>query len=162
MRADVAMNDLERAPRRVLHLVRFVKACARVGEDAQEHPRRNLEALALARSIELRERVALDVLHREIEDLVLLAEVEDLRDVRVLDARGDARLVEEHLLEANVRGELRQDRLDGDELLEAVFASLARDPDARHSPLGDGAQELVAIELIARRKRGGVEGGARH
>ncbi len=120
------------------------------------------ESLALAGAIELRERVAVDVLHDQVEDLVLLAEVEDLRDVGVLDARSDARLVEEHLLEAHVRGELREDRLDGDELLEAVLASLARDPDARHPPLGDGAQQLVAIELVARRKRGGVEGGARH
>ena len=162
MRADVAVDDLERAPRAVLHLVRFVQAGAGVGQHAQEHPRRDPEPLALARAVELRERVALDVLHGQVEDLVLLAEVEDLRDVRVLDARGDARFVEEHLLEAHVRRELREDCLDGDELLEAVFAPLPRDPDARHPALGDGAEQLVAIELIARRERRGVEGGARH
>ena len=92
----------------------------------------------------------------------MVAEIEDLGDVRVLDARRDARLVEKHSVETGITRKVRQDGLDRDELLEAMFAALPRDPHARHAALCDRAQEFVAIELIARRKRGGVEGGACH
>ena len=83
---------------------------------------------------------------------MLLADVENLGRVGVLDARRDARFVAEHLLERGIRRELREDRLDRDQLLEAVLARLPRDPHRRHPPFGDGAEQLVAIELEARRE----------
>ena len=49
------------------------------------------------RADEARERVALDVLHHEVVAGLALADLEDGDDVRVVDARGEARLVEEHL-----------------------------------------------------------------
>ncbi len=76
---------------------------------------------------------------------MLLSEVEDLRSVRVLDPRRDAGLVEKHLLEAFVRGELRKDRFDGYELFEPVLAVEPREPDGGHSAVRDGAQTLIAI-----------------
>jgi hypothetical protein len=87
---------------------------------------------------------------------VLLAEVDDAGDVEVLDARGDARLVEEHLPETVVRRVLRQDGLDGDQLLEAVLAALARNPHARHTALGERPEQLVAVEPVPRRQRRSV------
>ena len=50
------------------------------------------------------------------------AEVVDLDDVAVRERRVDARLGEQHVDEALVRGEVREDALDGDELLEALRA----------------------------------------
>ena len=77
--------------------------------------------------------------------------IENLRDVRMLDARRDPRLVEEHVLEAHVRRVLRKDRLDRDELLEAVLSLEPRDPNARHAPFRDRAEELVTVEPTPRR-----------
>jgi hypothetical protein len=103
--------------------------------------------------MQARQRVAVDPLHHEVEHVVLLAEVEDVGDVLVVDQRGDARLVEEHPLEARVVGQAWEDRLDRDELLEAALADLARDPHRRHAPLADGGEHLVAIDPEARRQR---------
>ena len=84
---------------------------------------------------------------------MLLADVEDLGDVRVLDPRRDPRFVLEHLLETRVGGELREYRFDRDEFLEAVLARMSGDPHACHSPLCDRAEQLVAIQLEAGRER---------
>jgi hypothetical protein len=94
-----------------------------VGQEAQRHARRKREPHLRRELAHLGERVAVDPLHHDVEDLLLFAEVEDLRDVRVLDARRDARLVEEHLLEARVAAELRSDGLHREELLEAPLAA---------------------------------------
>jgi hypothetical protein len=52
---------------------------------------------------EARARRPVDVLHRHVELAVLLAEVEHLHDVRVAQARADARLVDEHRDEVGSR-----------------------------------------------------------
>src|SRR5438067_1842362 len=64
------------------------------------------------------------------------------------DPRSDARLVEEHRLELRVRNELGLDRLDGEQLLEASFATKARKPDARHAARRDRAEQLVPIQSV--------------
>ncbi len=111
---------------------------------------RDAHAVAHGRAVQRRQRVAVDVLHHEVGDVVLLSDVEDLGDVRVLDARRDVGLVEEHALEALVVGEPREDGLDGDQLLEPVLARLAGHPHLGHPALRDGAEQLVAIQLEAR------------
>ena len=116
------MDDPEQRARRLRELVRRVKAPAHVGHDAQDDARRDEHALLASVRCDGRERVAVDVLHDQVSDVVLLADVENLRDVRVLDARRDPRLVQEHLLKTRRPPRTRQDRLDGDELLEAVLA----------------------------------------
>src|SRR5438309_2009592 len=99
-------------------------------------------------SRDLRERLAVDELHHDVEDAVLLAEIEDVRDVRMLDARRDARLVEEHLLKARVVAELGLDRLDGVELLEVTLAAQPREPHGGHAAGRNGTQKLVSIEPV--------------
>jgi hypothetical protein len=81
---------------------------------------------------------------------VLVAEVDDLDDVRVVDARGEARLVEEHGLELGVVADRREHRLDGDELLEAPRSDHARGPHGRHPAVRDGHEDLVAAQRVAR------------
>ena len=68
---------------------------------------------------EPRERLALHVLHDEEELAVGLHDVERRHHVRVADARGEARLVEEHRDELGVLGELRVEALDRDGAREA-------------------------------------------
>ena len=60
-----------------------------------------------------------DVLHGEEVAALGLAEVEDLHHVRVVELRGQLRLAEEHLHERRVLGQVRQDALDHQRLLEA-------------------------------------------
>jgi hypothetical protein len=81
---------------------------------------------------------------------VLVAELDDLDRVGVPDAGREARLVEEHRLEGRVVAELRQHRLDGDDLLEAAGSHEARRPDGRHPSTGDRHEELVAAQRVSR------------
>jgi hypothetical protein len=149
LRRDIAVDDAEGLAVFAAELVGGVETAARVREDPQRHAGRQRQPLPLHRAHDLGQRVAVDPLHREVEDVVLLAEIHDLSHVRVLDLRRDARLVEEHPLEARVLRELRKDHLDRDELLEAVLAAEPRHPHARHAALRDGAEQLVAVEPIA-------------
>ena len=88
--------------------------------------------------------------------LLLLAELVDLADVRMVHARGDARLVEEHPLELRLLGEVREDRLQRDELLEPTLTVQARRPDARHAAARDRHEQLVPTEARARLHRAEV------
>ena len=124
---------------------------ARVGDDARGEARLHRRHLPGAAQ-DVDERLAVDPLHREVEDLALLAELVDLADVRVMNDRRDARLVEEHPLELGLLGEVREDRLDRDGLREAALAVLARRPHARHAALRDGDEQLVATEARPRLK----------
>jgi hypothetical protein len=60
-----------------------------------------------------RQVLALDVLHREVEQAVDLARVVDGDDVRMLQGGGDPGLAREPLAEAGGLGEVRRDDLDG-------------------------------------------------
>jgi hypothetical protein len=87
-----------------------------------------------------------EVLHGDPVGVVVLAEIEDLRDVRVVDARGDAGLVEEHVDELVVLDEVRVDALDRDPLLEAAGPVHAREVHARHAADADLVDDAVATE----------------
>ncbi len=68
-------------------------------------------------------------------------------DVVVLELRGELRLVDEHGDEVGVVGEVRQDLLDRDRLLEALDAPHARLPDLGHAADGDPLEQRVLAEL---------------
>src|SRR6185312_14107449 len=89
------------------------------------------------------------VLHREEVVAVLEADVVDLRDVRVVQRRREARFVEEHVDELRVRRELREDALDHGELLEPLDADGAREIELRHPPDRDLANQVVLAQLVA-------------
>ncbi|MFO0553987.1 MAG: hypothetical protein U0271_36745 [Polyangiaceae bacterium] len=133
------MDELEVAIVVVAELVRCVQAGARLSDDLHADAQGDIGAV-LARELRQRgERLAVDPLHREVEDLVFLTEVDDLDDVRVLDARGDLRLVEEHLFERRIVGEVGQNRLDGDGLREAASPSRAPPKRSPCRPTRSGA-----------------------
>ena len=93
-----------------------------------------MSASAIA-TLDARQRLqvhAVDPLHDDVEDLVLLAEVEDLGDVGVVDLGGERRLVEEHLLELRVLAERGEHGLDGHGLVEAARPPLTCGPDGGH------------------------------
>ena len=97
---------------------------------------------------------ALDVLHDDVvaaADLVE-AEVEDLHDVRVHEARGRQRLAAKARDELAVVGEMLGQQLDRDLALEAA---VDRDLDGRHAAVAEALPELVAAgdDVGAHRRR---------
>ena len=93
----------------------------------------------------------MEVLHGEEEVAVLLADVVDLGDVRVIEDGGQPRLLQEHPDQLVVRRELGKDSLEDDVLLEALDAGRAREVDLRHATEGDPVEHSVLTELRARR-----------
>src|SRR5690606_39880098 len=92
----------------------------------------------------LSQRLAVDELHRVIEDASILTDLEDPRDVLVVDLRRDPRLVAEHVAELAIVLVRREDGLQGDQPLEPVLARDARGPDRAHAALrGRSAERRV-------------------
>ena len=89
-----------------------------------------------------RQRLALEQLHRDEEVARVLADVVDLADVRVLDARGGARLAPEALARRVVG---LGDRLDGDAAAQALV--FRREHDA-HAALSEPVQDPVAAQPL--------------
>ena len=74
----------------------------------------------------------MQVLHRDEELAIGLADVVDLHDVLVMQACGDPGFVEKHSDEALVLGVLRPDSLQYDVPLETLDAIGAPQEDVRH------------------------------
>src|SRR5262249_13961594 len=94
-----------------------------VGDDAQDARCWELIYATLYTTLKSAEHVPFNTLHHQIQNAVIaFAQIMNLRDVRVINLGGDACLIEEHFAEGIVERDARQDRLDRDELLEAVLA----------------------------------------
>ena len=79
---------------------------------------------------------------------MLLAELEDLDDVRMGDERGEACLFEEHLHEHGIRREMTKETLDDDGLREARGPLLPRE---EHLPHAARRKELLEVVLAEHR-----------
>ncbi len=108
---------------------------------------RDVERHALAERAGAREHVedvlAVDELHRVEERVADLTEVEDLRDVRVLELRREARFVEEHRDPARIVIALGPDALEDHVALEACETIRAREEDFGHASLRQTSEQLV-------------------
>ncbi len=144
LRGDVAVDEHQVGVALVAQLVRGVEGGAGLHADAQGEAQRHLGGVLPEGLAEDGERLPVDPLHDDVEDLVLLPQVEDLGHVGVVDLGGERGLVEEHLLELGILAQGRQHRLDGHRLVEAARAALPRRPHRGHPALGDGDEELVA------------------
>ncbi len=153
VRRNVAMHDVEQRTLVIAQLVRGVKTRASVCRESQDHPEGQELPATRCLPVQNAERVSVEPLHHDVEQPVLLAEVDDLRDVRVNDARSDARLVEEHAPKLGMARVLREDELDGEQLLEAVHTLKARSPHRSHAPLRDRVEELVTMHPVAGTQR---------
>ena len=92
-----------------------------------------------------------DVFKGDEGHAIVLAEVEDLHQARVAERRLNARLVAEHGHQAGVVGELRQDALDSDALLEAMQSLATRDEDLRHAAHPEQSLDDVVPEPLGTR-----------
>ena len=149
-RRHVAMDEPQRLPVVALELVREVQPLRQLGGDVQ---RQDLgDDLALGGQLlgDHPQVVALDVLeHDEVLPVLGDPQIVNLDDVAVRERRVDARLGQQHLDEPLVLREVREDPLDGDELLESFRADDAALEYLGHAAHGDQLEELVLAELHA-------------
>jgi hypothetical protein len=99
------VHDVERTTARVSQLVCRVEPSAHVGDHANQHRDGQAGADPLGGSVQLLQRIAVDPLHHQVQLPALLSQIENLRDVDVLDARSDLGFVQEHATKALVLGE---------------------------------------------------------
>ena len=93
---------------------------------------------------ELPEVGSLEQLHRHVDRSLLLAEVIDGDDVRVIEVGGGLGLLLEALTGFVVAADAFRDGLDGDEAPEHRVVGLV---DLAHGPLADLAQDFVLADL---------------
>ncbi len=86
-----------------------------------------------------------DKLHDDEVGPVGEPQVEDLHAVGVVEVEADLGLVQEHAHEALVLGEVGQDALDRDELLEALQATGVGLEDLGHASRVDAFKDVVAL-----------------
>ena len=134
VRRGVAVDDLEGLAVEVLELVGVVEAGERVDEDAERHAQGE-PARGADPAEDAVEGLPLQELHADVEALAVAADLVGLHHVGVVEAGGEARLVEEHGQELRVLGELLPDLLDDHQLVEARRARGERQEDLRHAPL---------------------------
>ncbi len=128
------MDETEELPVVVARVVRVLERPEDREGDVERNVERHLFAPRRSRANETCAGGAVDVLHGHVEFFVVLAEVEHLDDVRVAEASGYPRLVDEHRDEVRVLRELRKDALYGDDFLKPVGAGAARKIHLRHAP----------------------------
>ena len=130
-----------------MHDALAVEVDERVGDLDPELDRGRDRQAALAAQ-PLAQRLALDVLHDEVE-AALLARAEHLDDRRVGEALADRLLALEAAVEDQVAGVLEVRHLERHRV--AVLA-IAGAEDGRHPAARDDVQQLVLIERLARRR----------
>jgi hypothetical protein len=147
-RRDVAMHDAERLARRRRPSAPGERQRARrLGGDVKREPDRRCAVSRRAR--EHRAEVApVDVLEHEVElglaAAPLLAELEHLGDVRVMQRRADARLADEAAPKLGVGGALGEYPLDNKGPLELVRSVEDRAPHLGHAATTDALDEAIA------------------
>ena len=86
------------------------------------------------------ERLAVDVLHRDVRASVSLADVEHPHDVRMRQPRGEASLAQEARTQVFVPRKVLREPLQGDVPVELP---VAREIDDGHRAVAEGALDLV-------------------
>ena len=136
------MDDAERRAVGTAAIVRVVQAGRGTGDDRERELERYALALAAGLGEQRAQILAMHVLHREVVDAAVLADLEHLRDVLVVQARGEARFIEEHLDRDVIVRALGQDDLEYDVSLEAADARRTCDIDPRHATCSERHHDL--------------------
>jgi len=146
LRADVAVDQVERLARAIALVVGVVERLADLEDDVAGLGRAE-PAVVVLQVVEDGAQVA--PRHVLLDDEVAaldLTEVEDLGDVRVAQLTGDLRLVDEHGDEVAVVGDLRQQHLDRDHALEPGGALRLGAEHLRHAAVADPLEQRVLAE----------------
>jgi hypothetical protein len=133
----------------VAQLVHVVQCAGDAGDDGQRHWMR--QRTPPMRPHQRQQVVPVHELHRDEVLALELAEVEHLRDVGVVQSRGEPRLVEEHPREFGIVGELRQDALERHQLVEALGPAQLRQIHLGHAAGGDAPHQRIPSDARTRR-----------
>ena len=95
------------------------------------------------------EILAGQVLHADEIFSVDLAQLVGRDDVRMLEARGDARFVQEHFFQLRAVGEMREDALERDDLYEALDAAPLGDVEPTHASLAKQAEQPITAKCFS-------------
>ena len=149
LRIQVAVDDVEASAGDVGEVVRVARAVADLLGDGASDLRRDA-LLAPARRVDhLAQRLPRHVLHGDEVRALVLPELEHLHDVAVVHPRRETRLAEEQLDELLVLGEVVEDLLDDEDLLEAGRPLLASEEYLPHSAGGQLLQEKIFAVISA-------------
>jgi len=148
------VHDVEGLARLVAELVDGVEARERVEHHAEHHPEGDRPRERRGRRLDRRQGVALDVVHRGVQELVVAPDVEHPHDVGVLDAGREPGLLHEHLHEGLVVREVRVHHLHRHHPLEGTprpAEPAAPEVDAGHPADADAGHEVEAPRAGRRR-----------
>ena len=152
---DIPMHEIERLAALTAQLVRGGQTGECVGDHRQRKSRRQGFAGILGGRHDPTQRVAFEVVHHQkVAAVRRITDVERGDDIRVVDACGEACLVEEHVDEFFLVREVGVQDLDRDETLEASHALCASDEDFRHAAGRERRQDLVTAESLADQRLG--------
>ncbi len=145
------MHELQRRAVEIGEIVDVVQPLERGRDDAQLH--REGHAAALRPPEHARERLPFEVLHHDRRALPQLADFQRLHDVRMAQARGELRLVEEHAEEIGVERQLRLYGLENEELVEPDRTARDTKVDVCHPAFAQlGEDAMLLLRSIARLK----------
>jgi hypothetical protein len=146
--AHVAMHEVQLLAVVVGGLVRGVEPGGDLRRDPHGHVRREPLPLVGERAQQVRERDAVHVLHREEVRPAIFAELLDVHDVRVRDANGEVRFVDEHPPELRRLVQVRVNHLDGDVSREPRRAETLGQVERRHASGPETLDDLVVPDPI--------------
>ena len=152
LRRDVSVDHAEDLAVLVLQLVGGVQALGDARDDPGGEPGIETAVAARESDHELGEGAAVHVLHRQVVETVLLAELVDTDDVGMAKADRDQRLVDEPAHRLPILGEVLVDHLEREGL-----SVLSRHEHRRHAPGRNAVDELIAPDGLTRlehRRRG--------
>ena len=146
---DPEVGDLDRAAAREQHVLRLEVAvrdalALRVSEPGEHALDDAADLRQLEPAHELAQRAARDVLHRDVGDAVVLEEVEQRDDVRVVERGRQPRLAHEALRERRVAA-LEIEPLEHD---VAVERRLVHEVHDSHPAAGEHPDDLVVADAI--------------
>ena len=148
-RRDVAVDELERGAVVVGALVGVVQPREDVAGDVQRVLQRDRPPHGGGVVDHPAQRGAADELHGDEVGALLLAEVVDLHDVRVVEEGLHAGLVEEHGLDLAIADELLGDALDDEVLLEPPGPELLAEEDLGHAARREQLRHLVGTDPLS-------------
>jgi hypothetical protein len=137
------VDDTQGGAVKVAGFVGVVQAAQGIRQDAQDDGEGDLAASFVSCTTDGLQRLAFDVLHRDEGCAAVLLDLHGVDDVRVVEACGEASLVEEHGLEVRVEGEVRLEAFDDAQLDEASGAAHDGQVHLCHAALPELGEQVV-------------------
>ena len=156
------MHQTERFALLVTKLVRGMQAGERVAQNTSGQSERKAFFVLMRRRDQTGERLALYVVHHEIQAERVLVDFEHGHDVRVPNARCELGLFEQLQLGLLVFSQVRVQELERHFPLEATDTSSAGEKNRGHASRTEREEQLVPPDTLRKRRGGVLLRGGRH